>query len=273
MTPEQMEYKVVLLGDGGVGKTSLVKRFVYSKYEEKYMKTMGTNVYKKEVKFMDVTDQISAKLVIWDIMGQNIFPKVIRSYLKGATGVILVCDLTNKGSLSGLLQWIEMVLAELPRVSFVFLGNKSDLPNKEFDLKGLKNLADAYSSPALLTSAKTGAGVEEAFVVIAKRIFRGQIVENKAGPACASEPDLPKEILAEDDIMDLFGKAAGGQELSTPVIKEQFSKLRIDYENPTMDDLERVARELTKYVQFMRGEAVAKKFERDIRKAMKEKKG
>lgn len=273
MSRQQWEHKVVLLGVGGVGKTSLVKRFVLSKYEDKYQKTLGTNVYKKDVNFLDVTDQISMKLVIWDIMGQNIFPKVIRSYLAGATGVLFVCDLTNNGSLSGIIQWIEMVQQEIPEASYVFLGNKSDLPNREFDLKGLKNLADGYSSPALLTSAKTGAGVEEAFLVIAKRIFRHQMIKGKAGPASAAEPDLPKEILAEDDIIDLFGKVAGGQELSTPVIREQFTKLKIDYENPSMDDLERIARELTKYVLFMRGEAEAKKFEREIRKALRERKG
>lgn len=273
MTREQWEHKVVLLGEGGVGKTSLVKRFVLSKYEDKYQRTMGTNVYKKDVNFLDVTDQISVKLVIWDIMGQNIFPKVIRSYLTGAAGIIFVCDLTNKGSLSGIIQWIEMVQHVIPKASYMFLGNKSDLPNREFDLKGLKNLADGYSSPALLTSAKTGVGVEEAFLVIAKRIFRHQMVESKAGPTTVAGPDLPKEILAEDDIIDLFGRAAGGQELSIPVIREQFTKLKIDYENPSMDDLERVARELTKYVQFMRGEADAKKFEKEIKKALKDRKG
>jgi hypothetical protein len=74
-------------------------------------------------------------------------------------------------------------------------------------------------------------------------------------------------------MLDLFSKAAGGLQISMPVIREQFSKLKIDYENPSMDDLERVARELVRYVQFMRGEAEAKKFEREIKKAMKERKG
>ena len=272
MSADRMEYKIVLLGEGGVGKTSLVKRFVYSKYDEKYQKTFGTNVYTKEVRLQDGTDQVIAKLVIWDIMGQNIFPKVIRSYLAGATGVIFVCDMTNKNSLSGVLQWIEMVQGEIPQAAFVFLGNKSDLPNPEFDLKGLKNLADGYSSPAILTSAKTGDGVEMAFETLTTRIFRHQYVENKAPIPTEAPPDLPKEVLAEDEMMDLFSKAAGGLQLSMSVIREQFTKLKIDYENPTMDDVERVARELVRYVLFMRGEAEAKKFEREIHKALREKK-
>lgn len=275
MPEERMEYKVLLLGEGGVGKTSLVKRFVLAKYDEKYQKTFGTNVYSKEVRFLEGMEQVSAKLIIWDIMGQNIFPKVIRSYLKGAMGVLFVSDLTNKTSLSGLSQWIELVQSETPQASFVFLGNKSDLPNREFDLKALKNLSDAYSAPALLTSAKTGDGVEAAFETLAKRIYRQpqSVAKTPAKEQAPLHNDLPKELLAEDDIMAIFSNAAGGVRLSMPVIREQFAKLKVDYENPSMEDLEKVAGELIKYVQFMRGEAEAKKFEREIRKAIKERKG
>ena len=272
MPEEQMEFKVLLLGEGGVGKTSLVKRFVLSKYDEKYQKTFGTNVYSKEVRFLEGMTQVSAKLIIWDIMGQNIFPKVIRSYLKGAGGVLYVCDLTNKNSLSGLSQWIDLAQQELDKASYVFLGNKSDLPNREFDLKAIKNLSDIYTSPALLTSAKSGDGVEAAFETLTKRIYRHQFVEGKK-PAPSPVEELPQEILAEDDILDMFSKAAFGVQLSMPVIRDQFAKLKVDFENPSMDDLERVARELTKYIQFMRGEAEAKKFEKEIKKALKERKG
>jgi small GTP-binding protein len=162
-----MKVKVCFIGDAGVGKTSLIKRFVLDVFDDRYIATIGTKVTKKIV---DVDGKAKVMMLVWDIMGQKGFRELLReAYFFGAHGAIAVCDLTNKETLEELRYWIKALTDVAGDVPIVFAGNKSDLENdrviKEQDLQ---ELAGKYKARAYLTSAKTGQNVETVFKTLAE---------------------------------------------------------------------------------------------------------
>jgi small GTP-binding protein len=167
-----MKVKVCFIGDAGVGKTSLIKRFVLDVFDDRYIATIGTKVTKKIVDVQGSQGQAKVMMLIWDIMGQKGFRELLReAYFFGAHGAIAVCDLTNKETVEELRYWIKALTDVAGDVPIVFAGNKADLENervvKEQDLK---DLAARYKSQAYFTSAKTGQNVESAFKTLALAI-------------------------------------------------------------------------------------------------------
>ena len=167
-----MKVKVCFIGDAGVGKTSLIKRFVLDVFDDRYIATIGTKVTKKIVDVKADGGQAKVMMLVWDIMGQKGFRELLReAYFFGAHGAIAVCDMTNKETLEELRYWIKALTDVAGDVPIVFAGNKVDLENdrvvKEQDIK---DLASKYKSQAFLTSAKTGQSVEEMFKGLALAI-------------------------------------------------------------------------------------------------------
>jgi len=173
--PIILKFKICLLGDGAVGKTSLIRRFVEDAFRDDYLLTIGTKTSKKRViiKKPEFQKDLNITLIIWDIMGQISFRKLLHpTYLKGARGAILVCDLTRKETLEHLDDWIDSLYVEGKVVPSVFVGNKCDLvDNHAFGKAELESVASAYDSPFYITSAKTGEFVEEAFRNLSMRII------------------------------------------------------------------------------------------------------
>lgn len=173
---ESRKLKICLVGDVGVGKTSLIRRYVLDVFDDKYIATIGTKVTKKEIQVKDPktgapTDLI---LLVWDIMGQPSFREVLReAYFYGAQGALAVCDVTGKESLGELRYWIKAMTATTGDVPIVFLGNKCDLKDEaRVTHEELEVFAKKHDSPAFLTSAKTGYNVEVAFNTLVERILR-----------------------------------------------------------------------------------------------------
>ncbi len=119
--------KVVLLGDGAVGKTSLIQRFVEQKFEDKYIETIGVNVKKREIEDLDMT------MMVWDIYGQKLSKSLHSSNYTGADGAIIVYDVTRKKTFENLDEWIEEVFSVTGEIPIVVLGNKYDLI-RDFDM-------------------------------------------------------------------------------------------------------------------------------------------
>lgn len=167
-----MKVKVCFIGDAGVGKTSLIKRFVLDVFDDRYIATIGTKVTKKIVDVQGSQGQAKVMMLIWDIMGQKGFRELLReAYFFGAHGAIAICDMTNKETVEELRYWVKALTDVAGDVPIVFAGNKVDLENervvKEEDLK---DLAAKYNAQAFVTSAKTGQNVEAAFKTLALAI-------------------------------------------------------------------------------------------------------
>jgi small GTP-binding protein len=161
-----IQKKICMLGATGVGKTSLVSRFVSSLFSDTYLTTIGVKVDKKTVA-LDGTD---VTLMLWDIYGQDEFQTVRASYLRGASGYLLVADGTRQLTLDtarALQKTAEEVVGKVP---FVLVLNKADLADDwRVDDRALWRLAED-GWPVVKTSAKTGAGVDEAFLQLTKRM-------------------------------------------------------------------------------------------------------
>lgn len=162
----RVQSKVVLLGTPGVGKTSLVRRYVQSVFDDKYLSTIGVKVDKKSV----TAGGRGLSLMIWDVAGPE-FPFAIpTSYIRGAAGCLLVIDGTRPETIEGGLDILHQIHREIGSLPFVVALNKSDLIAEwriqESDLTAFKNLG----CQIVPTSAKSGSGVEDAFQKLAEVI-------------------------------------------------------------------------------------------------------
>jgi small GTP-binding protein len=162
-----IQKKICLLGGFGVGKTSLVSRYVHSMFSDKYLTTVGVKIDKKSV----AVDQHEVDLVIWDIYGEDDFQKVRLSYLRGASGYLLVVDGTRPATLDTALALQVSAENTIGRVPFIMLVNKADLSD-EWQIR--PELLDQYAGrgwSVMKTSAKTGDHVEEAFANLARAML------------------------------------------------------------------------------------------------------
>lgn len=161
--------KICLLGHFAVGKTSLTRRFVEGRFDEKYLSTIGIHISKKTIVYNDVRFE----LLIWDLAGGERFMDVGPYYLRGAVGAVVVCDVTDARS-SWEMPYHASQLREVnENAHFVFAGNKSDLVDEQVvSLDDLRGLSADYGGQALLTSAKDGTNVSEAFELLVAQLYR-----------------------------------------------------------------------------------------------------
>ena len=155
-----------MLGATGVGKTSLVSRFVLSVFSDKYLTTIGVKVDKKPV----TVDGKEVTLLLWDIYGQDEFQTVRTSYLKGASGYLLVADGTRQLTLDTARELQKTAQGVVGAVPFVLVLNKADLASEwRLNDKALYKMAEEGWS-IIKTSAKTGEGVEDAFLKLTRKV-------------------------------------------------------------------------------------------------------
>src|SRR5258706_4722836 len=151
-------YKVVVAGDGNVGKTSLIRRYCEGKYDQSRIMTLGVDFQTKVIKIGEMT----VKLSIWDVAGQDRFQSFRDTFYGGAHAVALVYDVMSPASFFNLMHWRDEIQSAVPLVPMVVIGNKSDLPNV-IPPDEAKGWAKSLSMPFLSTSAATGDKVEEFF--------------------------------------------------------------------------------------------------------------
>lgn len=167
------KFKICLVGEEGVGKTSLIHRFVSGAFDETYIRTLGAVVSKKTVNLGTLERRpVVVDMVILDIMGKRTFLQLFKeAYFHGAKGILAVFDVTRKASLRDLTKWIDGVRDSVGPIPVYTLGNKSDLVGRrETTDEEASETLRAYECPILYTSAKTGENVEQAFQSLAKTI-------------------------------------------------------------------------------------------------------
>ena len=163
-----LQKKICLLGAFGVGKTSLVRRYVDTIFSDTYLTTVGVKIDKKMV----TAGAEELALILWDIAGEDEVAAVRVTYLRGAAGYLLVVDGTRPETLDTAESIQRRIVAELGQVPFFVLLNKSDLQD-DWALPSAR--IEALEADGWIfhrTSAKTGIGVEEAFQELAARLAR-----------------------------------------------------------------------------------------------------
>jgi small GTP-binding protein len=158
--------KIVLLGDPGVGKTSMIRRFVYDIFDDKYITTLGMKVTKKQLVINHPIDHLDMELtlMIWDLMGQKEYQFLHKSTYRGTDGAIIVCDFTRKDTLDNIPEWVTNLFNVTGNIPIVIIGNKNDLNGrKKFSFEEISELAKVCKATVFMTSAKTGENVELVF--------------------------------------------------------------------------------------------------------------
>ena len=171
--PKAGEYsnKIILTGDYQVGKTSLIRRFVENAFKKDYISTIGVQISKKTI---NLTNENTMNFIIWDIGGQSfqMVPYRARFY-NGANAAFIVVDRTRPDHLKSVEKWYKDIKSSIPKnIPIVVVGNKSDLTDKlVISKEEIKDIAKKFDFHYILTSAKTGENVNDAFLYIAYRVI------------------------------------------------------------------------------------------------------
>jgi small GTP-binding protein len=167
--------KVCLLGDFSVGKTSLVRRFVEGRFDERYLSTIGVKVDRKVLYLPDFAGGVELTLMLWDLAGGPASGPPVPAYYRGAAGAVIACDLTRQDTLPSIGTYAERFLEVNPAARFVMAANKVDLTEeRQLGDQDLAGVAAAIDAPLFFTSAKTCENVESMFYQLGTLLARGQ---------------------------------------------------------------------------------------------------
>ena len=168
-------FKLLLIGDSGVGKTCILFRFSDDAFNTTFISTIGIDF---KLKTIELNGKI-IKLQIWDTAGQERFHTITTAYYRGALGVMMVYDITDKKSFDDITNWLRAIQEHAnPNVEKMIIGNKCDMEERRVILKEHgEAVANANDALFLETSAKTNTNVDEAFEQIAERILNKTIIE------------------------------------------------------------------------------------------------
>ena len=177
MTSEpNVTFKILTIGESGVGKTCILRRFVENKFLKNHLATIGIDF---KTKTLTINDQ-EIKLKIWDTAGQERFRNITTQYYKGADGIVLVYDVTDDASYEKIRDWMDQILSNTQRdeIGLVLLGNKCDMEPRIITEEQGNQLADELKISYFETSALTGQGIKEAFEQLTRDIMKRKGVGN-----------------------------------------------------------------------------------------------
>ncbi|MCK4443327.1 MAG: GTP-binding protein [Thermoplasmata archaeon] len=253
-----MKKKIVLLGDSAVGKTSLIRRYVFNQFEDSYISTVGMKAAMKELTIPGDDEDVDLTLMIWDLIGREGYHAIHARSFVGVHGAILVSDLTRRETLYSLERyWIPSLFKIVDRVPLVFTCNKSDLKGKyEFEPEDLVKVASRYSGepeaslPKSLetsysTSAKDGSNVERAFESIGHLLLSGEqqpdpvkeLYESLIATGIHRTSEKTTAMGALDAIIVDFCEGFEDTRLVMPILRQETARAGIDIRCPSKEGI------------------------------------
>ena len=169
------EFKIVLLGDSSVGKSSIVNRYIKRKFSNKYITTIGASFYSKNI---HLKNNKLIKIQIWDTGGSERFKSISNIYYRNADGALLIYDVTNENSLLNLNFWIQELKNNVNDLVIGIVGNKIDVNENLKNVSFVKCLDFAKKNGIFICkeiSAKSGFGVDDVFYIFAEKIYENKI--------------------------------------------------------------------------------------------------
>ncbi len=165
-------FKVCVIGNGGVGKSSAVRRYSEGIFSEEYQVTVGVSHSSHTIVFEGTDGPTAVKVIIWDLGGQDKFRFVRPMFYRAARGLVLMFDITDKRSFEDLPRWLNEARENIGyEVPIVLVANKVDLPNHEISEEEIIRYADFLGAEYVLTSVKTGENVENMFAKLAEVLY------------------------------------------------------------------------------------------------------
>lgn len=278
--------KIVLLGDSAVGKTSLIRRYVYDHFEDSYIATIGSKVTKKDVLVQKPDGSMKLSLIIWDLIGREGYVALHSRSFVGTHGALLVADLTREETLASLEKyWIPLLFKIVGNVPLVFASNKSDLKEEfEFEVEDLEKVTSRFNkgtetilprnlSTSYLTSAKNGSEVENAFASLAHLTLSekrpedplAELHERLVATRVRRTSDTTTPIGALDAIIVDFCDGFENQKLAMAILRLEITRAGIDVRNPTKEGILKAIDYLADAeLEFMDRDAVVRNRERRL---------
>ena len=192
MTSEPtMTFKVLTIGESGVGKTCVLRRFVENKFLKNHLATIGIDF---KTKTLNMNNQ-EIKLKIWDTAGQERFRNITTQYYKGADGIVLVYDVTDEASYDKIRDWMDQILSNTQQddIGLVLLGNKCDMEPRNVTEEMGKKMAEELKINYFETSALNGQGIKEAFEYLARDIMKKRGVGDGSSDGHRMSLDMGKK--------------------------------------------------------------------------------
>ena len=190
---KSVTFKILTIGESGVGKTCILRRFVENKFLKNHLATIGIDFKTKNL----IINNKEIKLKIWDTAGQERFRNITTQYYKGADGIVLVYDVTDDGSFEKIRDWMAQIQANAEKddLGLVLLGNKCDVEPRVVTEEQGNKMAEELHISYFETSALTGQGIKEAFEQLARDIMKKKGVgeENKDGRVELNNNDNKKK--------------------------------------------------------------------------------
>ena len=164
-----INYKIITIGESGVGKTCILRRFAENKFLKNHLATIGIDY---RTKVLNINNK-NVKLKIWDTAGQERYHNITSNIFKGTDGILLVFDITDELSFQKIQDWIEQIKSNLPEneIGIVLLGNKCDVEQRAVTQEQGEELAEKLDIKYFETSALNGTGINEAFESLTKIIM------------------------------------------------------------------------------------------------------
>lgn len=177
--PKVISQKICLIGDFGVGKTSLIRQFVDRQFSDKYLSTVGVKISRKIVSALISQDDQKGEfkqlqLIVWDIEGSTRFKAIAPTYLQGAKGALIVGDVTRQSSMENLKDHIQLFQSINPTSSLIVALNKVDLLDSQEKDRLFQTIPSEFANlniSVVVTSAKTGEGVDQTFQSLASQML------------------------------------------------------------------------------------------------------
>ena len=163
-------FKILTIGESGVGKTCILRRFVEDKFLKNHLATIGIDF---KTKTLNINNQ-EIKLKIWDTAGQERFRNKTTQYYKGADGIVLVYDITEEASFDKIKDWMDQILSNTNKdeICLILLGNKCDIEKRSISYEQGKTLANELQVNFFETSAQTGQNIKDAFETLTADIMK-----------------------------------------------------------------------------------------------------
>ncbi|XP_028326771.1 ras-related protein Rab-42b [Gouania willdenowi] len=198
LTIWQYQFRIIMLGDSTVGKSSLLKRYTEDLFLDTINQTVGVDFY---VHFLEVEPGIRVKMQFWDTAGQERFRSVTRSYYRNSVGGLLVFDITNRASFDHIKDWHDEVCERVQphKVIFTLVGQKCDREahkERAVSRAEAEKLAAQLGMPYVEASAKTGHNARECFELLTRRIYQGllsgevELLDGWDGVKCSAPQGL-----------------------------------------------------------------------------------
>ena len=169
MPKNEYFFKILILGDSTVGKTCFLTRYTDKRFEQNYLATVGIDYKLKNIK---LNDNKTVKLQIWDTIGQDRFRSITKNYYKGAQGIVLIYDITEKDTFKSVKEWVKSIKNEADeKVVVILVGNKIDcIEERKVSKEEGENLAKELSLPFYECSAKTDTNINEVFTDLVDKL-------------------------------------------------------------------------------------------------------